>query len=142
MKNAAIALILDSRGGMRFNGRRQMKDPVLIDELVARYGGGGIFISPSSARLFEKFSGVTVTDDPVSSCCEGGLCFIEDSFLASRIGEFSRAVICSWRTAYPADEFFGEDLEKLGFVRISSERIVTPSHDKIICDVYEHACLR
>lgn len=138
MKNAVLVLITDARGGMRFNNRRQMKDPVLIEQIALKYGEGGIFVAPMSAKLFERMDGVTVCDDPLTECADGSMCFVESSACLSGIENIARVVIYSWGTSYPADEYFMLDMYKLGFKRISSEKLKTPSHDRITCDAYVH----
>lgn len=138
MKNAVLVLIVDARGGMRFNNRRQMKDPVLIEKILAKYGGGRIFVAPMSAKLFQNINGVTVCDDPLGECTDDSMCFVESPSCLSGIEDMARIVIYSWGTSYPADEYFTLDMHEIGFRRISSEKLKTPSHDRITCDVYVH----
>ncbi len=137
MKNATLSLAVDSRGGMAFNHRRQAKDTELISGLVRRFGGGGIFISPYSARLFESFGGVAVCNDPVSECVGGSLCFVESPSLLHDVHDnFSKIVLYCFGIPYPADEYFTLDLRELGYRRISKEKLKTYLHDRLTCEVW------
>lgn len=138
MVSATLALAIDTRGGMMFNHRRQARDAELIADAVGRFGGGGIIISPYSARSFEGYTNITVCDDPVSTCTDGSLCFIEAPALLHDIREsFSRIVIYCFGIPYPADEYLPLDLAALGYVRISRDKAATSLHPRLTREVYE-----
>lgn len=138
MNSATLAVAIDSRGGMSFNHRRQARDMEMISDLVRRFGGGGIFISPYSARLFEGANGITICDDPVSECVGGALCFIESSALLHDIHEsFSRIVVYCFGIPYPADEYFVPELAAIGYRRISRDKMATSLHSRLTREVWE-----
>lgn len=138
MVSATLALAVDTRGGMMFNHRRQARDAELVADAVGRFGGGGIFISPYSARLLEGYASVTVCDDPITDCTDGSLCFIESPALLHDVREsFSRIVIYRFGIPYPADECLPLDLAALGYVRISRDKAATLLHPRLTREVYE-----
>lgn len=138
MVSATLALAVDTRGGMMFNHRRQARDAELVADAVGRFGGGGIFISPYSARLLEGYASVTVCDDPITDCTDSSLCFIESPALLHDVREsFSRIVIYCFGIPYPADEYLPLDLAALGYVRISRDKAATLLHPRLTREVYE-----
>ena len=48
-----LAVCIDDRNGMLFNGRRQSQDRVLREDLVREAGGGPLWMSAYSARQFD-----------------------------------------------------------------------------------------
>lgn len=132
-----IALCIDPRGGMRFNKRRQVKDVEVISDLVSRFGGEKIYISPFSAKLFLGCENVEICDDPISACEENSLCFIEEASLLHDLDSFDTMVVYVWGLNYPADEHFTYDISSLGFKRISKDKMKTQIHEKVTRDVYK-----
>ena len=55
-----IILCIDERRGMMFNQRRQSRDRVLIDDMLAYIGDETLCISPYSSSLFEGKTNVRV----------------------------------------------------------------------------------
>ena len=138
--NKTIAFCVDSSGGMRFNNRRQVRDVEMLSDLVSRFGGEGIYISPFSAKIFANYENVTVCEDPVSACEDNSLCFVEEASLLHDLGAFDTVVIYTWGLNYPADEHFCCDLASLGFKKISKDKIKTFIHEKITREVYKNTC--
>ena len=48
-----LAVCIDDRNGMLFNGRRQSQDRVLREDLVREAGGGPLWMNAYSARQFD-----------------------------------------------------------------------------------------
>lgn len=138
--NKTIAFCMDSRHGMRFNNRRQVKDVEMLSDLISRFGGDKIYISPFSAKIFADYENVTVCEDPITSCEDNSLCFIEEANLIHDLEAFDTIVVYTWGLNYPADEYFECDLYSLGFKKISKDKIKTLIHEKIIREVYKNTC--
>ena len=132
-----VIFCVDTRGGMAFNNRRQIKDRQIIADLVKRFGSGGVFIGEYSARLFEGYDNVTVSADPIADCADGASCFIESPELLESISHCDTVVIYTWGLPYPADRFFEVDLVSLGFKRISKDKLATEIHNKVTREVYK-----
>jgi hypothetical protein len=131
---------MDSKFGMRFNNRRQVKDVEMLSDLVSKFGRHKIYIAPFSANIFANYENVTICEDPISTCEENSLCFIEEVNLIHDLNAFDKVVIYTWGLNYPADEYFEYDLNSLGFKKISKDKIKTLIHEKIICEVYKNTC--
>lgn len=137
MKKITVALCTDTRGGMMFNNRRQVKDAEVISDLAARFGGKGIFVTQYSARLLEGYERVTVCPDPIKECADGGLCFIEDPTLLSECADTETLVIYTWGIPYPADKYIPFEPVSVGFKRLSKEKLSTSIHKKVTREVFK-----
>lgn len=136
MKKISLALCIDSRGGMMFNKRRQMKDAELVRYIVEKHGGGGIFIHPFSEKLFSGYGGVTVSSDPVADCNEGGLCFIEDPSHITSLDSVDKIIVFNFGIPYPADTYLEISPEERGFKKISRDKLKTAVHNRLTKEVY------
>lgn len=136
MKKITVAVCTDPRGGMMFNNRRQVKDQEIVTNAVEYFGKCGVFVTQYSARLFEKYENVTVCDDPIRECADGGLCFIEDPDLLSDCAELETLVIYTWGIPYPADKYLPFEPAAFGLKRISKEKLSTQIHKKVTREVF------
>lgn len=137
MKKITLALCIDSRGGMTFNNRRQAKDMEVIADMASRFGEGGIFIAPYSAKMFQSFENVSVADSPIDSADDGSLVFIENSEFLGNFDGIETVVIYRFGIPYPADRYFEYDLSSLGYKKISKDKFSTALHKKIEREVYK-----
>lgn len=133
----SLALCIDSRGGMMFNSRRQTRDKEVIEDLVALFRKGAIYIQQYSARLFEEYENIISCTDPVADCADGALCFVEDARILNDLSSFDTVVLYNWSIPYPADVYFSFDLESLGFKRISKDKLTTDIHTKVTREVFK-----
>lgn len=129
MKKITVAVCLDDNGGMMFNSRRQSRDRVLIGELCESVKGK-IYIHDYSRLLFDAYSDkVIVSDNPLSECADGGVCFIENLKLAPYADEINEIILYKWNRLYPSDMKF--DLSFNNYRVIQKKEFVGSSHDKI-----------
>lgn len=137
MKNITVALFIDSRGGMMFNNRRQVKDAEAFADMCGRWGRAEIFITQFSSRLLEGRENVTVCDDPIAQCTEDCLCFIENPDDLKNLDRVDTFVIYNWNIPYPADKYLSLNIEELGFKRISKDKFSTVIHQKVTREVFK-----
>lgn len=124
-----VAVCLDDEGGMTFFGRRQSRDRVLIDELC-NSTDGQIYINEFSRILFKDHTDrVTVSDNPLDNCPDGGLAFIENLPLLPHIDRISRLIVYKWNRLYPYDVRIDLNLGDFGV--LSHGDFVGSSHEKI-----------
>ena len=99
-----IAACVDEAMGLQFNGRRQSRDRLMLDELE-RLAGGTLRISPASEKLFLGRS-VYAGADYLSASAEGDLCFCEDVDYLAFADQIERIILFQWNRSYPADLYF------------------------------------
>ena len=129
-----LIVCLDDSLGMAFNNRRQSRDRAVIADVAETTKGQKLYAYAYSEKLLSE-GGVECEIIEAGSACDGYL-FLETSSPDALISEADGVVIYRWNRRYPADIFFGADLEKEGFKLASSEDIVGYSHEKITKETY------
>ena len=136
--NMNIIVCLDDYGGMLFNFRRQSRDRVLVEDVIASLGDKKLYISEYSKILFEAYEGkYEIIDDFFSLNDDDAVCFIENIDVKPYIDRISTVTVYNWNRVYPRDLVFDIDLEKEGFSLMSSYEFKGYSHDNIRKEVYE-----
>lgn len=129
-----VIVTLDNRGGMCFNRRRQSRDRVLNERILA-LAGGRLLVSSFSARLFEGQSGVLVSDSFLSDAGEEDFCFVENEHLSAYADRIRKLIVYRWNRDYPGDFFLDLDLSARKL--ISSSEFAGSSHPVITEEIYE-----
>ena len=136
MKRIVAAVCIDDGGGMLFNNRRQSRDRLLIANLLESAKGKPLYIHPYSALLFDG-ADVTLSEDPLADCPDGGICFLEKNQLAPHADDIGVLIVYKWNTVYPCDTKLDLDPRRAGFVLREKTDFVGSSHDKITKEVYK-----
>ena len=137
MKRMTVAVCLDDRNGMSFGGRRQSRDRLLIADFMQSCSPDQpVFVNAYSCPLFGEYSQITVVEDLLSDCPDGGVCFVERQPLTPYLEQLAELIIYRWNRLYPADLYFDVDLKEMGFSLVSSCEFTGSSHDKITKEVY------
>lgn len=132
-----IAVCVDNRGGMLFNGRRLSRDKGLVADLLALAGGAPVRTAPFSAVLFRGAEErVTVSEDFLDAAAEGELCFVENAAVAPYMDAAERFVIYRWNRDYPSDVRLDVQPEEYGLHLAESRDFAGSSHDNITREVY------
>ena len=133
-----VILCLDDRGGMMFNHRRQSRDRVLIEDVVASLCDAPLYLAPYSQSLFaDREISMTVSESFLSDATEGGVCFVEDRPLTSYLPRIDSMVIYRWNRHYPADLWCDLDPVAEGFHLTERTEFVGSSHDCITKETYQ-----
>ncbi|MBR2930773.1 MAG: ribonuclease Z [Clostridia bacterium] len=128
-KGMTVAVCIDDKGGMTLFGKRQSRDRELIRELCESYGGV-IYIRPFSTHIFAGWEDrISVSDDPIGSCPDGGLAFVEDIALMPYLDSIERLIVYKWNELYPSDRRL--DLPLSLFEVKSRVDFKGSSHDRI-----------
>ena len=136
MRNITVAITVDDRMGLAFNKRRQSRDKALIADLCDTTGGS-ILVSGYSAPLFDEHADrITVVDDPLAQCHDGGCCFVEMTHLSDHLADISKLTVYRWNRLYPSDKKLDINPVECGFKVISEREFVGNSHDKITKVIY------
>lgn len=129
-------LCLDDKNGMSFNRRRQSKDRILREHLLAFLDGRKLWMSPYSAAQFDTLpDDAEVDEDYLAHCGVSDFCFVETGSWTSYLAQADQIVVYRWNRVYPADTRFPEE-ELQRRTCISSMDFPGSSHDVITQEVY------
>lgn len=129
-----LIVCIDDAGGMMFNHRRQSQDRVLRARLLELAGDAKLWVTPYTARQFERGTPVCISDAPWLDAGAGEYYFAEDGELGFDRAE--RVYLYRWNRLYPFDRQFDLDLASAGFSLCKSEEFAGYSHEKITEELY------
>ena len=129
-----LIICLDDKNGMLFNKRRQSRDSVLNERVLAIAEGSRLLMNSYSAKLFAD-KAVVIDEDFLSTAESSDYCFCETAVESLENAE--KIYVFRWNRHYPADTFFKFDIEKEGYSLESTEEFVGSSHEKITLDIYK-----
>ena len=131
-----VMLCVDDKNGMLFNRRRQSKDRVLQQHVLALDGSRRLFMSPYSRKQFtDTGSAEIIVDEAYLEKAEAGdYCFAEDGDVVSHADRIEKIILFRWNRNYPADTFFTLDLS--GYILEKTEDFAGNSHEKITKEIY------
>ena len=131
-----VIICLDNDGGMRFNGRRQSRDRLLIKDITDACKGE-LFAADYSAELFgEDGCQPILAENPQTVMDKNGYYFAETLAPDFPYNEVKGYIIYRWNRKYPADETFDFDLAQNGYRLCSVSEFAGSSHDKITKEVW------
>lgn len=131
-----LCVCLDNQNGMHFNHRRQSRDRVLYERLVAHCRDGGRLFIREDARILFPTASVTVLPDMAAlpETTERDILFSEAlSFLPPK-DIIDRLIVYRWNRDYPSDCRF--PLADYALVLCEKSDFVGFSHEKITEEVY------
>lgn len=132
-----LIFCLDKSGGISLFGKRQSRDRLLCERLLALVNGARLWVSRYSAPLFSGYPALVTDDAYAAKAADGDFCFVEDC--GYDIERADTVILCHWNRRYPGDLFFTPDLAALGFQRVMCEAFPGSSHDKITLEMYTRA---
>ena len=130
-----IAVCVDDRLGMCFNGRRLSRDSTVYAELSATAGTTAIYMDSRSEGLFSGLDARLIAcSDFAEKAGEGEYCFME--FISPALYEAGaeKIIIYRWNRSYPSDMKFDIDLQN--WKNVESCSFPGSSHDEITKEVY------
>ncbi len=131
--NAVICL--DEKNGMLFNKRRQSRDSLLNQKLMALAGKNKIWMNSYSAKLFAEFD-IEIDDNFAKKAEKDDFCFFEQELTKEDIEKSQSFYVFLWNRHYPADVYFKFNLEQEGFSLAETEEFEGSSHEKITLNIY------
>lgn len=131
-----IMLCVDDKNGMLFNRRRQSKDRILCQHILALVGAGRLWMSPYSKKQFTDagLTEIIVDEAYLEKAGTGDYCFVEDKDVASYEDRIEKIILFRWNRIYPADTFFTLDIS--GYTLEKTEDFAGNSHEKITKEIY------
>ncbi len=134
-----IAVIcIDDAYGMQFNGRRQSRDRVLLEDLMQMVGADQkLWIAPCSASLFKNYEDRICVDENFLTAAESGAyCFVEDRGIEAHLANLEGIVLYRWNRDYPADLRLDFRPDAQGWNLCAVTEFVGSSHEKITKEEY------
>ena len=132
-----LIVCLDDKGGMAFNRRRQSKDRVLREQILALTEGRPLWMNSYSSLQFEDAPNIRVDEDFLEKAGQGEYCFAEFPPLAPYAGKVERILAARWNRVYPADAKLDIPLKE-GLWNLAEQReFPGSSHETITLEVYK-----
>lgn len=133
-----IIVCVDDNNGIMFNKRRQSRDSVLIQDIVACLNSGNLLIDPYSEKLFSNsdVDAFFISEEFLSEAESDDYCFVENHSLAEHASRIDELIIYRWNRNYPADTYLDIEPVALGMKLVSTTEFVGSSHDKITKELY------
>ncbi len=129
------AVCIDDENGMTFNHRRQSRDRVLIENLVALCGDRKIFMNEYSSVLFSDYAEqIVVDEDFMEKAGADDICFVENVDLTPYADRIQGVILYRWNRLYPSSTTFDVDLS--GFTLTDTVEFAGSSHDNITREEY------
>lgn len=128
-----IIVCVDENKGMMFNGRRQSRDRLVVENMLELTEGSRLYINDYSAELF-KNADVTVDNGFLDNCGENDYCFVENLDVCPYLSKINTIVVYHWNRNYPFDFTLMVDLTKWKLER--TWEFMGSSHEKITGEVY------
>lgn len=131
-----LILCVDDNGGVAFNHRRQSRDRVLNEHILALCGMHRLWITPYTAKLFgeDTAAQLCVAEDCLAQAGEEDFCFAELTDPTPYLERAQQVILYHWNRTYPADVHF--TLPKNGWSRQREAEFTGSSHEKITEEVF------
>lgn len=123
-----VFVCVDQKDGLLFNNRRPSRDRVVIEDIEKMLDGQDIAMSEYSAKLFEGYDHVVVTED----FKDFENVFSEQANLEELA--WNELIVYRWDKVYPSDVKLDIDLSSLKLKDVST--LQGYSHDTILKEVY------
>lgn len=132
-----LILCVDDNGGIAFNHRRQSRDRVLNERILAQCGKNRLWITPYTAKLFGESASaqVCVAEDCMAQAGADDFCFAELTDPTPYLERAQQVILYHWNRVYPADVHFA--LPDTGWTKWSEREFAGSSHEKITEEVFD-----
>ncbi len=135
-----VIVVIDDKGGMMFNKRRQSKDRGLRKNMLSEVEDAKLWMNAYSFGQFEEEMGTNVCVDEgfVDKAEVGEYCFVENLPLQEHEDRIEKLILYKWNQVYPSDLKLDIDLNSLNWQLVTTEEFEGSSHDKITKEVWKH----
>lgn len=134
-----ILSVLDEKGGMLFNRRRQSQDSKLREYILSMIETTHIWMDQYTAKQFvsvENKSNLIIDDNFLDKAQFGDYCFVEDKHVSPYLDKIEKIILFRWNRKYPGDFFFDIDVPSEQWMLVNTEEFQGSSHEKITKEVY------
>lgn len=126
-----LAMCLDDRNGILFNGRRQSSDCAVTAKLMELAGNQKIWLNDYSAKIFPP-KRVFADSDFLEKAGKGQICFVENEDPTAFLKQVEAILVFRWNKVYPSDKKFSLEHWTLE----SKADFPGNSHERITQEVY------
>lgn len=133
-----LIVVVDDKNGMTFNHRRQSRDSVLREHILALTKNSRLWMNHYT---YQQFSGsdaaqMKVDESFLEKADAGDYCFVENVPVDSCEKYVEKIIKFKWNREYPADFYFGIDVTLPVWKMIETEEFAGSSHEKITKEFY------
>lgn len=130
-----VMVCLDKEMGMMFGKRRQSRDKVVVEDVLALCGEQPLRMNEYSHKLFAEYEKeILVEENFLEQAEEGDFCFVEDQNIEMYQDKIEKLIIYWWNRSYPETLVCNLDLE--GWEKESMEEMPGNSHELITREIY------
>lgn len=135
-----LMVAVDEKNGLTFGGRRQSKDRILREKMLALCGDAPLWVNAYTARQFsaEEAGRLCIAEDFMEQAGEGEYCFLENCAAAPYLEKIEKLFLFHWNRSYPADFHFDIALTAPEWILELTEEFAGFSHEKITMEEYRH----
>lgn len=131
-----IIVCLDDKNGMLFNKRRQSRDRLLRERVLALTADSRLWMNAYSKKQFGEDAAVTVDERFLQKAERGEFCFLENADIFSVADKIESMIVYRWNTVYPADVYFPAAFLE-GKTPVHTADFAGYSHPRITEEIYE-----
>jgi hypothetical protein len=124
----------DDAMGVAFNHRRLSRDRNLTARILERTAGHILWMSPSSAKLFDADAPIRVSDTFLEQAGAGEYCFAETEDLTPWVSKVEQLILYRWNRSYPSDRKLALPLEQWRLCQ--STDFPGHSHERLTEEIY------
>ena len=131
-----VILCIDDNNGMMFNHRRQSKDRVLLEDIIAYSKESKLYLNEYTYNMFSDFNTENLIVNPefLDDAETGEYCFVEDKSLLAYVKKIEKLIIYKWNRRYPADVYLDITLRDQWKI-IETKEFKGSSHEKITREI-------
>lgn len=130
-----VIICVDNNNGIMFNHRRQSRDRIVQEHILAMIGSNRLWMNSYSKKLFaDELSNIVVDENYLNKAGKEDYCFVEGIDISHYIEKIDKIILFKWNRQYPADEFFAIDLSQ--WILDEFEEFTGQSHD-ITKEIYK-----
>ena len=132
-----VFICIDERGGRLFYGKRQSRDPKVIEDVIRCADDGVLYISDFSEKLFaDSTASVICVPAPLEVAGADAYVFCEEAPLGEYVDKIDKLIIYNWNEHYPSDFKLDIDPLKCGFKLRSKREFKGVAHKLISREDY------
>ena len=132
-----LIVCLDTGNGILFGGKRQSRDRVVCEKILALTAGGRLWMNRYSYQLFADLGkNVRIDEAFLLQAGAGDYCFAENADIRPYIDKITQVILFKWNRHYPADTVFPAELFTQKWPLTYTEEFSGYSHDRITMEVY------
>lgn len=135
-----LIVCLDEHNGLMFNHRRQSKDALLRQHILALCGSCCLWMNAYTASQFEQplDARICVDEHFLAHAAPGDFCFCEDVVsIRGQLSQLEALCIYRWNRSYPFDLAFADTPEELKLHLVSTTELVGSSHNIITEEIWK-----